>query len=400
MLRWLMRLAKTEALPIRISHPGIRPDLIHPHARSVVHRLHQSGYAAYIVGGAVRDLLLGLAPKDFDVATSAHPNEVRRLFRSALIIGRRFRLVHVRFGNNRIVEVATFRRHHGQETGEDPVRNDNVFGTEKEDAFRRDFTMNALFYDPESDLIIDYTGGLQDLKMRLIRCIGKPGERLAEDPVRMLRAIKFSARFNLSIERKLAKSISGMSDHIRLCSQRRLFEELLKIMRGGILSPFVSKANDLHFLDTYLPFLQTLRTRHPALFDKLLTACDIACGEEGLEPAFGFALLLWPNLKPCLSKTRDPQNAIRDTIIEFSKSFAITKNDKIFIRTLLVVKQRLDYYLTLPSKRRKFVARRLRNLPELPEALYFYRLIDEMEGNGIKNYEYWVRLLKERSEPI
>src|SRR3989339_1849073 len=101
MLRWLMRLAKTEALPIRISHPGIRPDLIHPHARSVVHRLHQSGYAAYIVGGAVRDLLLGLAPKDFDVATSAHPNEVRRLFRSALIIGRRFRLVHVRFGNNR-----------------------------------------------------------------------------------------------------------------------------------------------------------------------------------------------------------------------------------------------------------------------------------------------------------
>src|ERR671918_633686 len=192
----------------RAEHSLSRRD-IDPDALKVLHRLRTGEHVAYLVGGSVRDLLLGRHPKDFDIGTSAHPYQVKKLFRNCWIIGRRFRLAHVKFGT-KVIEVATFRRQvqPGEEGVPDAspppvhdpaVHHDNTFGTPEEDAFRRDFTINALFYDISSFSIIDYTGGLEDLNARLMRCIGNPEERFKEDPVRMLRAVAMAARLDFTI---------------------------------------------------------------------------------------------------------------------------------------------------------------------------------------------------------
>src|SRR5437588_3340860 len=195
---------------------------VDPDALKVLYRLRQFDHTAYLVGGSVRDLLLGRRPKDFDIGTSAHPYQVKKLFRNCWIIGRRFRLAHVRFGT-KVIEVATFRRQvePGEEVVQDGVpapdptttegqhliHRDNTFGTPEEDAFRRDFTINALFYDIATFSIIDYVGGLEDIDARLVRSIGDPDVRLLEDPVRMLRAVALSARLDFSIEPQLLESI-------------------------------------------------------------------------------------------------------------------------------------------------------------------------------------------------
>src|SRR5688572_23742182 len=203
---------------------------IDPDALKVLYRLHQNGFLAYLVGGSVRDLLLGRRPKDFDIGTSAHPYQVKRLFRNCWIIGRRFRLAHVRFGT-KTIEVATFRRQlsaeevaaaeaqppptpipvegHGRGQADHLLHRDNTFGTPEEDAFRRDFTVNALFYDIASFSIIDYTGGLDDLNARVMRCIGDPVERFQEDPVRMLRAVAMAARLNFAIDPPIDAAIAA-----------------------------------------------------------------------------------------------------------------------------------------------------------------------------------------------
>jgi poly(A) polymerase len=223
-------------------------------ALRVLYRLHQNDYAAYLVGGSVRDLLLGRRPKDFDIGTSAHPHQVKRLFRNCWIIGRRFRLAHIRYGQ-KTIEVATFRRlvsaaelaaldaqppsQDVAETGPAPsakdllLHRDNTFGTPEEDAFRRDFTVNALFYDIGSFSIIDYTGGLEDLKGRVIRCIGDPTERFQEDPVRMLRAVAMAARLDFTIDPPIDAAIAAHRGDIARSAPARLMEEMYKLLRTG-----------------------------------------------------------------------------------------------------------------------------------------------------------------------
>ena len=223
-------------------------------ALRVLYRLHQSDYAAYLVGGSVRDLLLGRRPKDFDIGTSAHPHQVKRLFRNCWIIGRRFRLAHIRYGQ-KTIEVATFRRlvsaaelaaldaqppspdlAETDSTGKSRdllLHRDNTFGTPEEDAFRRDFTVNALFYDIGSFSIIDYTGGLEDLKTRVIRCIGDPAERFQEDPVRMLRAVAMAARLDFTIDPPIDAAIAAHRGEIARSAPARLIEELYKLLRTG-----------------------------------------------------------------------------------------------------------------------------------------------------------------------
>jgi poly(A) polymerase len=240
---------------------------VDPEALKVLYRLHQANYTAYLVGGSVRDLLLGRRPKDFDIGTSAHPYEVKKLFRNCWIIGRRFRLAHVRFGT-KTVEVATFRRLVGPDEpvsaaqpmtlsegvtvtmapdeatsaagephdgpgGHRLVHRDNTFGTPEEDAFRRDFTINALFYDIGTFSIIDYTGGLADLRAGIIRSIGDPMERFQEDPVRMMRAVTLAARLGFTLDAPVEAAIAARGADLALSAPPRLMEDLYKVLRSG-----------------------------------------------------------------------------------------------------------------------------------------------------------------------
>ena len=260
---------------------------IDPDALKVLYRLHKFNYLAYLVGGSVRDLLIGRRPKDFDLGTSAHPNQVKRLFRNCWIIGRRFRLAHVKFGP-KTIEVATFRRlvTPGSERDPDPpahddrdadarrhkpgshvIHRDNTFGTPEEDAFRRDFTVNALFYDIATFSVIDYVGGLKDLEAGLIRCIGEPDVRFVEDPVRMLRAVALAARLDFKIEQPILDAIGKRRAEIRKAAPPRMLEELYKILRSGAAERTFRGLGDLRLLAQISPELH--RHRSEALWQSL-----------------------------------------------------------------------------------------------------------------------------------
>jgi poly(A) polymerase len=213
--------------------PSLDPAAIDPDADRVVRKLTRAGHKAYLVGGCVRDLLVAKTPKDFDVATSATPNEIKSTFRNCRIIGRRFRLAHVFFGA-KIIETSTFRANPRDEDDHDLlIRRDNVFGSETEDARRRDFTINGLFYDVEREEVIDHVGGLADLDAKLVRTIGDPDIRFQEDPVRILRAIKFAARLDFGFEPGTWRALLRWRGEISKCAPPRLLEEIHRLMRGG-----------------------------------------------------------------------------------------------------------------------------------------------------------------------
>ena len=274
----------------RDGHTLSRRD-VDPEALKVLYRLKDAGFTAYIVGGGVRDLLLGRRPKDFDIGTDAHPYQIKKLFRNCFIIGRRFRLAHVRFGT-KVVEVATFRRQvteeeqaeavtravaleqAGPEGGEPRhgehdhlIHRDNTFGTAEEDAFRRDFTLNALFYDIASFSIIDYVGGLEDLRARVVRCIGDPVVRFREDPVRMQRAVSFAARLGFAIDPPILDAIASERQRIALAAPARLAEEYYKILRSGSAE---RTFRDLHRVGLLEPLSEVLHAHaHGALWASL-----------------------------------------------------------------------------------------------------------------------------------
>jgi poly(A) polymerase len=220
----------------RAEHP-ISRSRIDPDALKVLHRLRQFNHTAYLVGGSVRDLLIGRRPKDFDIGTSAHPSQIKKLFRNCWIIGRRFRLAHVRFGS-KIIEVATFRRQIASPedttpADDHPIHRDNTFGTPEEDAFRRDFTINALFYDIATFSVIDYVGGLDDLRAGIVRSIGDPVVRFREDPVRMMRAVALASRLDFTIDQLVLDAIHAHRGDISRSAPPRVLEEYYKILRAG-----------------------------------------------------------------------------------------------------------------------------------------------------------------------
>jgi tRNA nucleotidyltransferase/poly(A) polymerase len=252
--------------PLRRPSPFPR-ELLDDQAVFVVKRLQREGHEAYLVGGCVRDLMAGLEPKDFDVATDAPPNRIKRLFRSARVIGRRFRLVHIRFPGDHVIETSTFRgdpsRHIAPPDDErgDGRRPDwrssaeNVFGTAEEDANRRDFTVNALFYDPMRHEVIDWVGGLEDMERGVIRCIGDPATRIDEDPVRMLRAVHFAQRMDFALEQELEAAIARHADCLADASQARLYIELVKMLSRGCARDTFLCLHELGVLGVWLPEL-------------------------------------------------------------------------------------------------------------------------------------------------
>ncbi|HET6923258.1 MAG TPA: polynucleotide adenylyltransferase PcnB, partial [Anaeromyxobacteraceae bacterium] len=233
------RLALDPEPPRPAHEPEIALDRLDPDAVKVIARLRHMRHQAYLVGGCVRDLLLGRTPKDFDLATDAHPGEVRAIFRNCRLIGRRFRLAHVYFRGGKIVEVATFRQNPVDaaedlaDEGDLLITRDNVFGTAEEDARRRDFTVNGLFYDPFAGEVIDYVGGRADLEARRIATIGDPEIRVREDPVRTLRAVRFAARLDFTIDPEVFAAMRRHAAELERCAPPRVLEEMFKILRCG-----------------------------------------------------------------------------------------------------------------------------------------------------------------------
>lgn len=286
----------------RADHNLSRKD-ISKGALRVLYRLHEAGFRACLVGGAVRDLLLGRKPKDFDVATDATPDEVRRLFRNCRLIGRRFRLAHVLFGRE-IVEVATFR---GEGEGDDEARRlvdgrlvrDNVWGSIEEDAVRRDFRVNALYYDIADFSVIDYVGGMQDLDDGVLRLIGDPVQRYREDPVRMLRAARLSAKLGFDIDEAARAPILELSELLRDAAPARLFDESLKLFMAGHAAASFRALEDLDLLKVLFPATATQLSRDddPALREMIkqgLANTDQRVAEDRpVTPAFLFAVFLW-----------------------------------------------------------------------------------------------------------
>lgn len=276
-------------------------------ALKVIKQLNEAGYQAYLVGGGVRDLLLGNTPKDFDVATNATPEQVKNQFRGSRIVGRRFQIVHVRMGRE-IIEVTTFRGHHAEESksstkNEDGMLlRDNVYGTMETDALRRDFTVNALYYDLRDFSLIDYCGGMKDLEKRRLRIIGDPETRYKEDPVRMLRALRFAGKLGFSIESSTAKPITRLSSLLLNVSDARLFEELLKLFLNGSATATFYLLKDFDLLSILLPgtdaALKAGDTLGLAIVEKCMTNTDKRIrSDKTVTPAFLYAALLWPALQ-------------------------------------------------------------------------------------------------------
>ncbi|HMF42514.1 MAG TPA: polynucleotide adenylyltransferase PcnB [Polyangia bacterium] len=349
----------------------IDPTAIDPDAAKVIQRLRRYDHAAYLVGGCVRDLLLGRKPKDFDVVTSATPNDIKRLFRNCRIIGRRFRLAHIFFGP-KIIETSTFRANpreieeeEGGETAETEsgdllIRRDNVFGTPEQDARRRDFTINGLFYDLETKQVIDHVSGTPDLEARVVRTIGDPDIRFREDPVRILRAVKFAARCDLTIEPETYRRMMEHRLEIAKCAQARVSEEFYRLLRAGAAKRSMELLIETELLEILAPELvrglkadgeSEEAALHRGRFWGYMAALDRSSAVRPIPPsnALLLAVLVLPRLRDAL----DPDtNGVRDIGQLVSQVFAqaldrlrpsrrdteITRNILLALRYILVSK--------------------------------------------------------------
>jgi poly(A) polymerase len=275
-------------------------------ALKVLYRLKEAGFQSFLVGGGVRDLLLGREPKDFDVGTNATPDEIRALFRNCRLIGRRFRLAHVRFGRD-IIEVATFRAHHDVEAGEGVrahsddgrILRDNVYGTLDDDVWRRDFTVNALYYDIKDFSVVDYVGGLDDLRAGTLRLIGEPEQRYREDPVRMLRAVRFAAKLGFRIDPDSEAGIHALGHLLQDIPAARLFEEILKLFLGGCAVATFELLRHYDLFRYLFPMTDEALSHEQQGFPitfvlRALENTDRRLAEDKpVTPAFLYATLLW-----------------------------------------------------------------------------------------------------------
>ncbi|HLX36820.1 MAG TPA: polynucleotide adenylyltransferase PcnB [Candidatus Binataceae bacterium] len=366
----------------RAEHPISRRD-IDPDVLKVLYRLIKAGQLAYLVGGGVRDLMLGRRPKDFDVATDAHPQQVRDLFRNSRLIGRRFRLVHVFFGPKNI-EVATFRKQAEGVDVDDPlIRHDNTFGTPEEDAFRRDFTVNSLFYDPRTFRVIDFAGGVADLRARLIRTIGDPELRMREDPVRMLRAVRFAAKLSFDIEPATLAAIERHRADLQKASVPRLVEETYRTIGQTGAARALVLMESLGLLEQLMPWLSThLKAEASALIDARTTRNLAALGgamSSGTPPphevilaAMFLDLMTAGNPRDYIpTPLRELRNGPRTDLVGELRRRGFARADTDFMRLIIEAMP----HLLRPSRRTRKLMRRpyfehARRLCELVAPVY------------------------------
>ena len=412
--------------PRTIPSDSIPPGVLDQDALRVISRLQRQGFEAYLVGGCVRDLLVGRIPKDYDVATSAHPRQIKRLFRNGRIIGRRFRLVHIYYGDH-IVETATFRSEpEAREPEPEPrdgdpdepdaapasapeaedldellITEDNEFGTAEQDARRRDFTVNALFLDPTRGLILDYVGGLEDLEAGVLRTIGDPLVRMAEDPVRVLRAIKFATRLGFRIEERTWAAMCMLWHRLSRSAPPRVLEEILRLLRSGTALGAVRMLRACGALAVVLPGVD----RHlgdkddPAAKDRaesfwrLLEALD-ADVHAGFVPSTAVCIALL--FLPIVEREADPATrslpgappdylTVTGEVLEpFALAARLSRRDTARARRILAQQRRF----TQPSTKR-FRPLLFMRSEEFPEALDLFRLRSAARGQGWDIYEGW-----------
>ena len=308
------RHAPLEAFCIPRHNHHVSKTEISPYALQVINQLNHHGHQAYLVGGSVRDLLLRKVPKDFDVATSATPQQIRKLFRNARIIGRRFKLVHISF-QREIIEVSTFRSNQPDaqmETNEaGMVIRDNVYGTLEQDAWRRDFTINSLYYDAQNGSIVDYTGGFADIQSKTIRMIGDPALRYQEDPVRILRAIRFSAKLHFDIHPETASPIYSLANLIEQVSNARLYDEVVKLWQCHEATRVFAMLKEYHIFDRLFPATAILMEQIPEIEKFIAIALentDLRLKEQKpTTPAFIFAVILWFPMRILAKELQDTQ---------------------------------------------------------------------------------------------
>lgn len=385
----------------------IDPSLIDADALYVIQKLREAGYQAYLVGGGVRDLLIKRAPKDFDISTSARPQEIKQLFkRNCFLIGKRFRLAHVRFGN-KIIEVSTFR---SGDNESDLIIRDNTWGTEEEDVIRRDFTINGLFYDPFEHKVIDYVGGREDIHARILRTIGDPHIRFRQDPVRMIRLLKFKARFHFQVAPETEKALFESRKEILKSAPARILEEMLRMLESGAAASFFHLMIQAHMLHLIFPaiakfmegksgekiyhFLHAAdqinqqRGHHP-LERPILTACLLfPILEESIKKEF-LSKNITPHLGEIMSQTNTlVRSTITSSFTHFSKKISSTM-------TMLLTMQ---YRLIPLSGKRSFRIRFLQS-KEFLLALKFLKIRAMVDPSLVEDCIAWNNALKQAQKP-
>lgn len=391
--------------PTIFSPTGLADEHLDADAYRSVQWLQRRGFEAYLVGGCVRDLLLGLEPKDFDIATSARPPQVKRVFpRNCRIIGRRFKLAHLHYHQNtKILECSTFRRSPSEERSGDDllITQDNEFGTAEEDALRRDFTINALFFDPLQDRILDWTGGLEDLRARLIRTIGDPIVRFREDPVRILRAAKFAGRLGFHIDAPTLDAMAMTAQDLNRAAPPRVLEEILRLLRTGHALDCFQILRDIGALKVLMPvvgeFLATADERDRVVFWHLLDALDgkVRNGVVPSNPVLLGTLFARPVAEACRAEPdRAPATIAESLLGPFASALRLPRRDSGCLKRICGVLGRFR----AQSNRRFRVQAFLRD-PYFDEALELFELHCLATGEGTEELEEWQRLASQSYDP-
>ncbi len=392
------------------SPPEIPPEKLDPEALKVLRHLRRNGHQAYLVGGCVRDLLLGRSPKDFDIATSASPEEVQDTFTNCRLIGRRFRLAHVYFKGRKIIEVSTFRKNPIDEIvatadageplpeGDLLIAEDNVFGTDEEDARRRDFTVNGLFYDVSLEQTIDYVGGRADLEARTIRTIGNPEIRMREDPVRVLRAIRFAARLGFEIEPATAEAMRIHAKDLSRCAPARVLEETLRLLRCGHSSRAFQLAREMGVLALLLrpvaEFLDACGPEEAARVFGLLATADRRVREgTPTDDSLLLATLLLRLAQPG-KDSGAPAIPIEPLLQDLVRSSRLPKRIAEGTRLLVLAQRAL-----LGERRKRGSPNRFVRSRHFPDALALLAMNAEVSGEGNEQLDRW-RQRRTTVEPL
>ncbi len=384
----------------------IDPAFIDADALYVLRKLNEAGYTAYLVGGGVRDLLVKREPKDFDISTSARPQEIKKLFkRNCFLIGRRFRLAHIRFGH-KIIEVSTFR---SGDNDSDLIVRDNTWGSEEEDVLRRDFTINGLFYDPFHHKVIDYVGGWNDIHEGLLRSIGDPKIRFHQDPVRMIRLIKFRARFGFKIEEKTKKALIASRKEIIKSSPARVLEEVLKMLESGASAQFIHLMTQAKMFHLLFPKISEFLEKEEGqkVFQLLQVADQINQQniKKPIERSILTSCLLFPILEAEIQK-----KFLDDKIIPHLGEIVMTTSELVKsvltssfshfprkISAIMTAILTMQYRLNPPSGKR-VIRHKLLGMKEFPLALQFLKMRTLVDSSLLDSYKAWTNAWRQHQK--